>query len=129
VKVFRDAPKPGALYEMRARLHSIRELLVPVLAAIVFGIATPHYLLRDRDGAYGAVFRKRLFAMGTRERPVAPRSPWQNGYVARVIGSIRRDHGHAETRWTAPCLCVDVNSGRDSMNSCINFKSDEIQRT
>ncbi|MDH3739918.1 MAG: hypothetical protein OER92_12040, partial [Alphaproteobacteria bacterium] len=41
VKVFREAPQPGALYEMRARLHSIRELLVPVMAAVVLGIATP----------------------------------------------------------------------------------------
>jgi len=53
--------------------------------------SAPQYLLRDRDSAYGRVFRKRLFAMGIRDRPVAPRSPWQNGYVERVIGSIRRD--------------------------------------
>ena len=51
----------------------------------------PRYLLRDRDGAYGRVFRKRLSAMGIRDRPVAPRSPWQNGFVERVIGSMRRD--------------------------------------
>ncbi len=51
----------------------------------------PRYLLRDRDGAYGKIFRKRLYAMGIRDRPVAPRSPWQNAYVERVIGSIRRD--------------------------------------
>ncbi len=51
----------------------------------------PRYLLRDRDGAYGRVFRERLTAMGIRDRPVAPRSPWQNGYVERVIGSIRQD--------------------------------------
>ena len=53
--------------------------------------SAPQYLLRDRDCAYGKVFRKRLSAMGIRDRPVAPRSPWQNGYVERVIGSIRRD--------------------------------------
>jgi transposase InsO family protein len=51
----------------------------------------PDYLIRDRDATYGEVFRKRLSAMGIRDRPVAPRSPWQNGYVERVIGSIRRD--------------------------------------
>ena len=51
----------------------------------------PRYLLRDRDGAYGKVFRKRVSAMGIRDRPTSPRSPWQNGYVERVIGSIRRD--------------------------------------
>ena len=51
----------------------------------------PDYLIRDRDSAYGKVFRRRVSAMGIRDRPVAPRSPWQNGYVERVIGSIRRD--------------------------------------
>ncbi len=51
----------------------------------------PRYLLRDRDGAYGKIFRKRLYAMGIRDRPVASRSPWQNAYVERVIGSIRRE--------------------------------------
>ena len=51
----------------------------------------PKYLIRDRDGAYGEVFRRRLRAMGIRDRPTAPRSPWQNGYVERLIGSIRRE--------------------------------------
>ena len=51
----------------------------------------PQYLIRDRDSAYGQVFRKRLSAMGIRDGPTAPRSPWQNGYVERVIGSIRRE--------------------------------------
>ena len=36
----------------------------------------PRYLLRDHDGAYGKVFRKRLTAMGIRDRPTSPRSPW-----------------------------------------------------
>ena len=51
----------------------------------------PAYLIRDNDGAYGEVFRRRLYAIGIRDRPIAPRSPWQNGYVERVIGSIRRE--------------------------------------
>lgn len=51
----------------------------------------PDFLIRDRDTSYGAVFRHRVAAMGIRDRPIAPRSPWQNGYVERVIGSIRRD--------------------------------------
>jgi transposase InsO family protein len=51
----------------------------------------PHYLLRDNDAAYGAVFTRRLRAMGIRDRPIAPRSPWQNAYVERLIGTIRRD--------------------------------------
>ncbi len=51
----------------------------------------PEYMIRDRDGSYGAPFRRRVRAMGIRDRPVAPRSPWQNGHVERVICSIRRE--------------------------------------
>ena len=51
----------------------------------------PQYLIRDRDGAYGEVFIRRLLSMGIRDRPTSPRSPWQNGYAERLIGSIRRE--------------------------------------
>jgi transposase InsO family protein len=51
----------------------------------------PRYLIRDRDRSYGPVFVQRLRAMGIRDRPIAPRSPWQNAYVERLIGSIRRE--------------------------------------
>jgi transposase InsO family protein len=51
----------------------------------------PQYLVRDRDGAYGEAFVRRLGAMGIRDRPISARSPWQNGYAERLIGSIRRD--------------------------------------
>src|SRR6267154_2282656 len=51
----------------------------------------PKYLLRDRDQAYGDAFMSRIRAMGIRDRPTAARSPWQNGYCERAIGSIRRD--------------------------------------
>jgi transposase InsO family protein len=51
----------------------------------------PLHLIRDRDGAYGQTFKRRLHAMGIRDRPTAPRSPWQNGYAERLIGSIRRE--------------------------------------
>jgi transposase InsO family protein len=51
----------------------------------------PRYLLRDRDRSYGAIVRHRLQAMGIRDHPTAPRSPWQNGHVERLIGSIRRE--------------------------------------
>src|SRR5260221_13584923 len=50
----------------------------------------PRYLIRDRDAVYGHVVTRRLKNMGIRDRPTAPRSPWQNGYVERLIGSIRR---------------------------------------
>ena len=51
----------------------------------------PRYLVRDRDGAYGEILIRRLRSMGIRDRPTSPRSPWQNGYCERLIGSIRRD--------------------------------------
>jgi transposase InsO family protein len=51
----------------------------------------PRYIIRDRDGAYGAAFIRRLGAMGIRDRPTSARSPWQNGYVERLVGSVRRD--------------------------------------
>jgi transposase InsO family protein len=52
----------------------------------------PTFLIRDNDGAYGPVFRRRLWAMGIRDRPTMPHSPWQNGHVERLIGSIRREY-------------------------------------
>ena len=51
----------------------------------------PTFLIRDNDCAYGEVFARRVRSMGIRDRPIAPRSPWQNGYVERAIGSIRRE--------------------------------------
>jgi hypothetical protein len=51
----------------------------------------PHYLIRDRDRIYGSVVRRRLRAMGIRDTPTAPTSPWQNGFAERLIGSIRRE--------------------------------------
>jgi transposase InsO family protein len=51
----------------------------------------PRYMIRDRDRIYGAVVRRRLRAMGIRDRPTAPASPWQNGFAERLIGSIRRE--------------------------------------
>jgi hypothetical protein len=47
----------------------------------------PRYLVRS----YGEVFVRHVRAMGIRDRPTSPRSPWQNGYAERLIGSIRRE--------------------------------------
>jgi transposase InsO family protein len=51
----------------------------------------PHYLIGDRDRIYGRVVRRRLRAMGIRDKPTAPASPRQNGFAERLIGSIRRE--------------------------------------
>ena len=51
----------------------------------------PRYLLRDRDSIYGTHFQQRIEHMGIEEVKIISRSPWQNPYVERVIGSIRRE--------------------------------------
>jgi putative transposase len=53
--------------------------------------SAPRYLLRDRDAIYGGKVRRRIKSLGIEEVVTAPRSPWQNPYAERVIGSIRRD--------------------------------------
>lgn len=51
----------------------------------------PRYLIRDRDGSYGDDFRRCLSSLGIEEVLIAPQSPWQNPFVERLIGTIRRD--------------------------------------
>jgi transposase InsO family protein len=51
----------------------------------------PHCLIRDRDQIYRAIVTRRLRAMGIRDKPTAPASPWQKGFAERLIGSIRRE--------------------------------------
>lgn len=49
------------------------------------------YLIRDRDATYGHEFRRRIQLLGMKEVVTAPRSPWQNAFAQRLIGSIRRE--------------------------------------
>ena len=79
----------------------------------------PHYLIRDRDRIYGSVVTRRLRAMGIRDKPTAPASPWQNGFAERLIGSIRReclDHiivfGEAHLRRILKCYADYYNNFR-----------------
>jgi transposase InsO family protein len=53
--------------------------------------SAPRHMIRDRDRIYGAAVTRRLRAMGIRDKPIAPASPWQNGFAERLIGSIRRE--------------------------------------
>jgi hypothetical protein len=48
-----------------------------------------YLLVCDNDRAYGHVFTSRVKAMGIRDRPISPASPWQNCYVERLIGTVR----------------------------------------
>jgi hypothetical protein len=71
----------------------------------------PRYLVRDRDRIYDTVVTRRMRAMGIRDEPIAPASPWQNGSAERLIGSIRRE-------------CVDhfiVLGGRICAVSCVSM--------
>jgi hypothetical protein len=85
--------------------------------------SAPQYLIRDRDGVYGEVFTRRLRAMGIRDRPTAPRSPWQNGHTERLIGSIRReclDHlvifGERHLRHVLRCYTEYYNAARTHLS-------------
>src|SRR5271169_3657284 len=71
--------------------HPTAEWIARQLTEAFGWTAAPRYLVRDRDAVYGDIFILRLQAMGIRDRPTAARSPWQNGYAERLIGSIRRD--------------------------------------
>jgi putative transposase len=53
--------------------------------------SAPRYVVRDRDGIYGHSFTARVEGMGIEQVRIAARSPWQNCYVERLIGSIRRE--------------------------------------
>jgi transposase InsO family protein len=66
-------------------------------------------MIRDRDRIYGAVVTRRLRAMGIRDKPIAPASPWQNGFAERLIGSIRRE-------------CLDHIIVKSVQNSALNEK-------
>jgi transposase InsO family protein len=61
-----------------------------IVEAFPWGTA-PSYLIRDNDGSYGQIFTNRLRAMGIRDQPISPRSPWQNAYLERLIGTLRSD--------------------------------------
>ena len=71
--------------------HPTAEWIANQLTAACGWEQVPRYLVRDRDGAYGEVFIGRVRSLGIRDRPTSPRSPWQNGYAERLIGSIRRE--------------------------------------
>ena len=71
--------------------HPTAEWIACQLTEAYGWTAAPRYVVRDRDAVYGDIFLRRLQAMGIRDRPTAARSPWQNGYAERLIGSIRRE--------------------------------------
>jgi transposase InsO family protein len=75
----------------KPRAHPTAEWLARQITEAFPWASTPTYLVRDNDGAYGDVFSRRARAIGIRDRPILPRSPWQNGHIERLIGTLRRE--------------------------------------
>jgi hypothetical protein len=78
----------------------------------------PIYLIRDRDQVYGTAVTRRLRTMGIRDKPIAPRSPWQNGVVERLICCVR---SHRPAVGSAPASNRHNDDGSracDRVSSC-----------
>ena len=73
--------------------HPTAEWLARQITEAFPWASAPAYLVCDNDRAYGPVFKSRVRAMGIRDRPISPGSPWQNPYAERLIGSVRRECG------------------------------------
>jgi transposase InsO family protein len=71
--------------------HPTAEWLARQITEAFPWASAPAYLVRDNDRAYGNVFTSRVRAMGIRDRPISPGSPWQNGIAERLIGTLRRE--------------------------------------
>ena len=71
--------------------HPTAEWLARQITEAFPWASAPTYLVRDNDRAYGHTFTSRVRAMGIRDRPTSPGSPWQNPYVERLIGTVRRE--------------------------------------
>ena len=71
--------------------HPTAEWIANQLTAACAWEQMPCDLIHDRDACYGNIFVRRVRSLGIRDRPTSPRSPWQNGYAERLIGSIRRE--------------------------------------
>jgi len=71
--------------------HPTAEWIAQQITEAFLWHESPRYLIRDRDKIYGVAVTRRLRAMGIRDKPIAPGSPWQNGFAERLIGTIRRE--------------------------------------
>jgi hypothetical protein len=71
--------------------HPTAEWTAPQIIEAFPEDTAPRFLLRDRDQIYGEYFRQRVHGMAIEEIITSPRSPWQNPYVERLIGSMRRE--------------------------------------
>jgi transposase InsO family protein len=81
----------GQLLWFAVTRHATAEWLAQQIVEAFPWDTAPTCLVRGNDGAYGPAFRLRVRAMRIRDRPISPRSPWQNPYAERLIGTLRRD--------------------------------------
>ena len=84
-------PRPQKDHPLRGHPNPTQVWLARQITEAFPWDTAPRYLLRDRDASYGQAFRDRVEAMAIKEVVTAAQSPWQNPYVERVIGSIRRE--------------------------------------
>jgi transposase InsO family protein len=103
--------------------HPTAEWIANQLTAACGWEQVPGYLIHDRDACYGSIFVRRVRSLGIRDRPTSARSPWQNGYAERLIGSIRReclDHivvtGERHLRHVLKCYMEYYNAVRTHLS-------------
>ena len=103
--------------------HPTAEWLARQITEAFPWTSAPTYLVRDNDAVYGHVFTSRLRAMGIRDRPISPRSPWQNGYAERLIGTVRREcldrmliFGEAHLRRILSLYAIYYNESRTHLS-------------
>ena len=102
---------------LTATCHPTAEWLAQQINEAFPWDTAPMYLIRDNDAKFAPLFKSRLSSCGIRDRPVAPRSPWQNGYAERVIGSIRRECLDHVIVWNEPHLRAVLSEYEDYYNA------------
>jgi hypothetical protein len=78
------------------------------------GDGAPRYLIRDRDRIYGAIVPRRMRAMGIRDKPTAPASPWQNGFAERLIPFYRLGRGASAKHPASLCWYNNRSLDKDA---------------
>ena len=103
--------------------HPTAEWIANQLTAACAWEQVPRDLIRDRDACYSSIFVRRVRSLGIRDRPTSARSPWQNGYAERLIGSTRReclDHvvvtGEQHLRHVLACYLDYYNAVRTHLS-------------
>jgi transposase InsO family protein len=113
----------GPILWLGVTAHPTAEWIANHLTAACGWEQVPRYLIRDRDACYGSIFTRRVRLLGIRDRPTSARSPWEDAYAERLIGSIRReclDHvvvtGEQHLRHILQCYLQYYNAVRTHLS-------------